>query len=97
MLRGEAATATRFLQSKIQGQIRVNGNRIEIEDEKGLDVKLLARKFLHREGRTGYRVISQSGILKVVPENEQAPEKQPADDKIKGIPPFHPYRQRDFH
>ena len=90
MLPGEAAAATRFLQSKIQGQIRVNGNRIEIEDENGLEVKLLVRKFLHREGLTGYRVISQSRTLKVVPENEQAPEKQPADDKIKGIPPFPP-------
>jgi hypothetical protein len=90
MLPGEAAAATRFLQSKIRGQIRVNGNRIEIEAEKGLDVKLLVRKFLHREGLTCYRVISQSGTLKVVPENEQAPEKQPADDKIKGIPPFPP-------
>jgi hypothetical protein len=90
MLPGEAAAATRFLQSKIRGQIRVSGNRIEIEDEKGLDVKLLVRKFLHREGLTGYQVINQSGTLKVLPENEQAPEKRPADDKIKGIPPFPP-------
>ena len=45
MLPGEAATATRFLQSKVHGQIRANGNRIEIEDEKGLDVKLLVRNF----------------------------------------------------
>jgi hypothetical protein len=39
MLPGDAAAVTRFLQSKIRGQIRVNGNRIEIEDQKGLDVK----------------------------------------------------------
>src|SRR3989442_13944147 len=97
MLPGEAAPATTFLQSKIRGQIRVNGNRIEIEDEKGLDVKLLAGKFLHSEGLTGYRVISQSGTLKVVPQNEHAPEKQPADDMINRIPPFYPYQQQELH
>src|SRR5437879_2117028 len=41
MLPGEAAAATRFLQSKIQGQIRVNGNRIEIKDEKVLTVSFV--------------------------------------------------------
>ncbi len=53
MLPGEAGAATRFLQSKVQGQIKVDGNHIEIEDKEGLDVKLLLRKFLHREGLTG--------------------------------------------
>lgn len=59
MLPGEAGAATRFLQSKIKGRIKVDGNRIEIEDEKGRDVKLLLNKFLHHEGLTGYRVLSQ--------------------------------------
>ncbi len=48
MLPGEAQAAAKFLQSKIQGQIKVTGNRIEIDDEKGLDVKLLLHKFLHQ-------------------------------------------------
>ena len=90
MLPGEAGAATRFLQSKVQGQIKVDGNRIEIEDEEGLDVKLLLRKFLHREGLTGYRVLSQSGTLKIVPDNTLAPEEQPENDKIRGVPPFPP-------
>jgi len=90
MLPGEAGPATKFLQSRVQGQIKVDGNRIEIEDEKGLDVKLLLRKFLHHEGLTGYRVLSQSGTLKIVPDNTPAPEKQPENDKIKGVPPFPP-------
>jgi hypothetical protein len=42
MLPGEANAATKFLQSKIKGAIKVNGNKIEIEDEKGRDVKLLS-------------------------------------------------------
>ncbi|OLE87192.1 MAG: hypothetical protein AUF79_14640 [Crenarchaeota archaeon 13_1_20CM_2_51_8] len=90
MLPGEAQAATKFLQSKIQGQIKVTGNQIEIDDEKGLDVKLLLHKFLHHEGLTGYRVLSQSGTLRIVPDNAAAPEEQPENDKIKGIPPLPP-------
>ena len=90
MLPGEAQAATKFLQSKIQGQIKVTGNQIEIDDEKGLDVKLLLHKFLHHEGMTGYRVLSQSGTLRIVPDNAAAPEEQPENDKIKGIPPLPP-------
>jgi hypothetical protein len=90
MLPGEAGAATKFLQSKIQGQIQVDGNRIEINDTEGLDVKLLLRKFLHHEGLNGYRVLSQGGTLKIVPDNTPAPEEKPEDDKIKGVPPFPP-------
>jgi hypothetical protein len=90
MLPGEAQAATKFLQSKVQGQFKVDGNRIEIEDNEGLDVKLLLRKFLHHEGLTGYRVLSQSGTFRIVPDNLQAQEEQPRDDKIEGVPPFPP-------
>lgn len=89
MLPGEAGAATKYLQSKVHGKIKVDENHIEIEDE-GQDVKLLLRKFLHHEGLTGYRVLNQSGTLKIVPDNAPAPEKQPENDKIKGIPPFPP-------
>jgi hypothetical protein len=64
MLPGEAGAATKFLQSKIPSGIKVDGNRIEIKDEKGRDVQLLLHKFLHREGLDGYRVLSDSGTLK---------------------------------
>ena len=90
MLPGEASAATKFLQSKVHGQIKVKGNRIEIVDEPGLDLKLLLRKFLHHEGLAGYRVLSQSGTLKIVPENPRTRDEQPENDKIKGIPPFPP-------
>jgi len=39
---------------------------------------------------TGYRVLSQSGTLRIVPDNAAAPEEQPENDKIKGIPPLPP-------
>lgn len=90
MLPGEAGAATKFLQSKIKSGMKVNGNKIEIEDEKGRDVKLLLHKFLHHEGLDGYRVLSESGTLKVVPDDDSAREEPPENDKIKGIPPFPP-------
>jgi hypothetical protein len=90
MLPGEAGAATRFLQSKLHGQIKIDGNRIEIEDKEGQDVKLLLRKFLHHEGLAGYRVLSQSGTLKIVPDNAPGHEEKTENDKIKGVPPFPP-------
>jgi hypothetical protein len=90
VLPGEAGAATKYLQSKLQGQIKIDGNRIEIADGKSGDVKLLLHKFLHHEGLTGYRVLSQSGTLKIVPEDSSPLEEQPERDKIKGVPPFPP-------
>ncbi len=90
MLPGEAQAVTRFLQSKVHDQIKVNGNSIEIEDKEGLDVKLLLRKFLHHEGLAGYRVLSQSGTLRIVPDNAPVQEEPPENDKVKGVPPFPP-------
>jgi len=90
MLPGEAGAATKYLQSKLQGRIKIEGNRIEITDVKGREVKLLLHKFLHHEGLTGYRVLSQSGTLKIVPENTSSREEPPENAKIKGVPPFPP-------
>src|SRR5712692_8086017 len=93
MLPGEAEAAEKFLQSKVQGQIRVDGSRIEIEDEKARDVKLLLHKFLHHEGLTGYRVLSEPGILRIVPDSRASPEDEKKEDKIKGVSPFPPFSQ----
>jgi len=68
--------------------LKLDENRIEIEDEKGRDVKLLLNKFLYYEGLTAYRVLSESGTLRIVPDNAEAPEELPENDKIKGVPPF---------
>jgi hypothetical protein len=75
MLPAEAGAATKFLQSKIPGGIKVDGNKIEVENETGRDVKLLPHKFLHHEGLDGYRVLSDSGTLKVVPYDDSTPEE----------------------
>jgi len=90
MLPGEARAATKFLQSKIPSGIKVDDNRIENEDEKGRDVKFLLHKFLHREGLDGYRVLSDSGTLKIVLDDKSAREEPQENDKIKGRSPFPP-------
>jgi len=90
MLPGETGAAIKFLRSKIPDGIKVDGDKIEVEDEKGRDVKLLLHKFLHNEGLDGYRVLSESGTLKVVPKDDSNPEEPAENDKIKGIPPFPP-------
>lgn len=91
MLPGEANAATKFLQSKLQADIRVRGKEIEIDNEKADEVKLLLKKFLHQEGLTGYRVLSESGVLRIVLDERQQPYPDAVeDDKIKGVPPFPP-------
>lgn len=93
MLPGEADAATKFLQSKIQERIKLHGNQIQLEDEKASDIKLLLHKFLRREGLTGYRILSQAGVIRITPDNRERPDDQPSDDKVKGVAPFPPLSQ----
>ena|SRR5438552_7231311 len=90
MLPRGSGSCNQLLRSKIPGGIKVDGNKIEVEDEKGRDVKLLLHKFLHHEGLGGYRVLSDSGTLKVVPYGDLTPEEPAENDKIRGVPPFPP-------
>ncbi len=91
MLPGEADAATKFLRSKVH-DMNVHGRAAEIDNENADDVKLLLKKFLHREGLAGYRVLSESGVLRVVPDPRAQPSRDndADDDKIKGVPPFPP-------
>lgn len=90
MVPGEAEAAKRFLFSKLQEQVRVHRGRIEVAEEQGVEVKMLLRKFLHREGLEGYRVLSEPGLVKVEPDNRNLPE-EPSRDKVKGVPPYPPF------
>jgi len=90
MLPGEAAAATKFLESKLHS-IKVEGKALEIDDERADEVKLLLKKFLHREGLAGYRVLSEKGIVRIIPDEIEQSNRDKTDyDKIKGIPPFPP-------
>ena len=89
MLPGEASAAANFLRSKLGSHVTIRGNEIQIDAEKSDEVKLLIRKYLHREGLETYRVLSESGIIRVVQEETEEPRKD-VDDKVKGVPPFPP-------
>lgn len=80
----------KFLQSKLQNEIKVHGSRIEVDDEKTEEVKLLLEKFLHHEGLQGYRVLRDPGMVRVVPDNTERPHEEMRDDKVKGVPPYPP-------
>jgi hypothetical protein len=95
MVPGEAEAATMFLQSKIPGGIKVNGNKIEIEDEKGGDVKLLLHKFLDSErlAVTGFSAIPEpSRSFRMTNQLGKNPKRM---IRSRGYRPFLPYRPRD--
>jgi len=66
-LHDRASEATQFLKSKVEGKMRTKGTQLQIEGAKTKQVKLLLHKFLHHQGLNHYRVLSQSGILEVIP------------------------------
>lgn len=90
MLPGEANAAANFLRLKLKSQITLQGKEIQIDDGKADEVKFLIKKFLHRDGLDGYRVFSESGVIRVVPEEKEEHVHESRDDKIKGVPPFPP-------
>ena len=48
---------------------------------------MLLRKFPHKEGLDGYRVLSEPALMKVEPDNRNLTE-EPTHDKVKGVPQF---------
>ncbi len=63
----EVTSTAEFLKSHLKGRIKTKGNQIQVEGVKHKEVKLLLHKFLHKKGLEGYRVLSQSGALEIVP------------------------------
>ncbi|HZY47698.1 MAG TPA: hypothetical protein VFE96_07885 [Candidatus Bathyarchaeia archaeon] len=90
MLPGEATAATRFLQSRLGEAVKVQGNTVVIDDARTDNVKLLLKKFLHREGLADYRVISEDGMLKISLEEKKQSRQDSLENKVKGVPPFPP-------
>jgi len=64
---GELASATDFLRDHVNGRIKTKGSRILVDGAKHREVKLLLHKYLRHRSLDGYRVVSQEGILKIVP------------------------------
>ncbi|OLB72737.1 hypothetical protein AUI06_00450 [archaeon 13_2_20CM_2_52_21] len=69
-LPAELGPAVDFLRKHVKdlkGRVLTKGNQIQVEGLKHKEVKLLLHKFLRHKGLDNHRVLSQSGILEIVP------------------------------
>jgi hypothetical protein len=69
-LLGKTGPAVDFLREhvkKVKGRVSAKGTQIQVEGLKHREVKLLLHKFLRHSGLDDHRVLSQSGILEIVP------------------------------
>ena len=69
-LPGQIGPAADFLREhfkEVKGRVATKGNKIQVEGLKHKDVKLLLHKFLRHNGLDDHRVLSQSGVLEIVP------------------------------
>jgi len=69
-LRGKTGPAVDFLREHVmsaKGHVSAKGTQIQVEGLKHREVKLLLHKFLRHAGLNDHRVLSQSGILEIVP------------------------------
>ena len=69
-LRGKTGPVVDFLREhvmSVKGRVSTKGTQIQVEGLKHKEVKLLLHKFLRHNGLDDHRVLSQSGILEIVP------------------------------
>ena len=74
-LPSELADATDFLQQHVTGRVKSKGNQILVDGPRHKEVKLLLHKFLRHYGLDEYRVLSQAGVLEIVPPHATIPSK----------------------
>src|SRR5207247_10028467 len=80
-LPGKIGSAVDFLREHVKslnGRVSTKGNQIQVEGLKHKEVKLLLHKFLRHNGLDDHRVLSQSGILEIVPPHLVTHTKQDA-------------------
>ena len=80
-LPGKIGPAVDFLREHVKslnGRVSTKGNQIQVEGLKHKEVKLLLHKFLRHNGLDDHRVLSQSGILEIVPPHLVTHTKQDA-------------------
>ena len=78
-LPGKIGSAVDFLREHVKslnGRVSTKGNQIQVEGLKHKEVKLLLHKFLRHNSLDDYRVLSQSGILEIVPPHLATHPKQ---------------------
>ena len=89
----EAGQAADFLREHVKGRVNTKGSKVQVDGAKHKDLKLLMHKFLRHRGLEGYRVLSQSGILEIVPEHHaghSTPETGTAPSAAATMPYFFP-------
>jgi hypothetical protein len=64
-----AADFLRIHVKSVRGRVLTRGNQIQVEGLKHREVKLLLHKFLRHNGLDDHRVLSQSGVLEIVPQH----------------------------
>src|SRR5207244_5129603 len=80
-LPAQVKSAADFLKEHVKtvkGRVSTKGNRIQVEGLKHKEVKLLLHKFLRHNGLDDHRVLSQSGMLEIVPPHLVTHTKQDA-------------------
>jgi hypothetical protein len=65
----EMNDAADFLKGHIQGRVRASKHQLLVEGPSHKELKLLLHKFLRHKQLDEYRVLSQSGIMEIVPEH----------------------------
>jgi len=80
-LPGKVRPAVDFLKEHVKNlnvRVSTKGNQIQVEGLKHKEVKLLLHKFLRHNGLDDHRVLSQSGMLEIVPPHLVTHTKQDA-------------------
>lgn len=65
----ELSDAVAFLKGHIEGKVRISKHQLLIDGPSHKELKLLLHKFLRHKALDEYRVLSQAGILEIVPEH----------------------------
>lgn len=63
----ELNDASVFLKGHVEGKVRISKHQLLIDGPSHKELKLLLHKFLRHKDLDQYRVLSQAGILEIVP------------------------------
>ena len=72
----ELGSTSEFLKAHLKGRVRTKGTQILVEGAKHREVKLILHKFIHHKSLEGYRVLSQAGVLQIIPPHLEEKRRQ---------------------
>lgn len=74
----QQSEAADFLKRHVKGPVLTKGSQIEVDGISHKEAKLMLHKFLRHSGLDGYRILSESGTLVVVPPHLLEPARHEA-------------------